>query len=135
VQRLLGLLGLSIAWRWRLRGARRQYCQVGALRPGVAQVPLHCEPVDDRLERVVLEDSLLSDSLPGARTKVSTGRAPLRPNRGESKEEQTRVCRKDKAGVEDRAYYQKIGFDLPAMLGRWGVKAELGNFRVPRDKQ
>lgn len=36
----------------------------------------------------------------------------------------------ERAGTEVRAYYQRIGFDLPAMLARWGVRAELGNFRA-----
>jgi len=53
---------------------RRHQLAFGALQSGVAQVPLHREPVDDRLERVVLGDSLVSDSLPGARTAASTGR-------------------------------------------------------------
>lgn len=34
----------------------------------------------------------------------------------------------DKAGVEVRSYYQRIGFDLSARLAQWGVKAELGDF-------
>jgi heme-degrading monooxygenase HmoA len=36
----------------------------------------------------------------------------------------------EKAGVEVRAHYQKVGFDMPAALARWGVKAELGNFHA-----
>jgi hypothetical protein len=36
----------------------------------------------------------------------------------------------EEAGKQVRAYYQKIGFDLPGQLARWGVKAELGNFRA-----
>lgn len=44
-----------------------------------------------------------------------------------------------KASKEVRAYYQKIGFDLPATLARWGVRAEAGNFsarsaRIPQEK-
>jgi heme-degrading monooxygenase HmoA len=41
----------------------------------------------------------------------------------------------EKAGTEVRAHYQKVGFDMPAMLARWGVKAELGNFHAPRQMQ
>jgi heme-degrading monooxygenase HmoA len=41
----------------------------------------------------------------------------------------------EKAGVEVRAYYQKIGFDPPAMMARWGVKGELGNYLAPRNLQ
>ena len=40
----------------------------------------------------------------------------------------------DGAVTQVRAYYQKIGFDVPAMLARWGVKAELGHFHAPRDQ-
>ncbi|HKA90918.1 MAG TPA: antibiotic biosynthesis monooxygenase family protein [Haliangiales bacterium] len=36
------------------------------------------------------------------------------------------------AGKDVRAYYQKIGFDLPAQLAKWGVRAELGNFQAFR---
>jgi hypothetical protein len=36
----------------------------------------------------------------------------------------------EKAGAEVRAYYQKIGFDPGEAIARWGVKAELGNFRA-----
>jgi hypothetical protein len=28
------------------------------------------------------------------------------------------------------AYYQEIGFDMPARLAAWGVSAELGSFRA-----
>lgn len=35
----------------------------------------------------------------------------------------------DAAVAQVRAYYQKMGWDLPAMLARWGVEAELGNYR------
>jgi len=38
----------------------------------------------------------------------------------------------EQAGVAVRAHYQKVGFDMPATLARWGVKAELGNFCAPR---
>ena len=41
----------------------------------------------------------------------------------------------DKAGEQVRAYYGRIGFDMPAMLARWGVKAELGNFTAMRETQ
>jgi hypothetical protein len=37
--------------------------------------------------------------------------------------------------IKVRAYYRRIGFDMPAMLARWGVKAELGNFDAPRRMQ
>lgn len=37
----------------------------------------------------------------------------------------------DKAAVEVRAYYQRIGFDMPSALARWGVKAEVGTFSAP----
>lgn len=41
----------------------------------------------------------------------------------------------ENAGTQVRAYYQRIGFDLPATLSRWGVRAELGNYRAPRTLQ
>lgn len=41
----------------------------------------------------------------------------------------------DAAGVKVRAYYESIGFDVHAMLARWGVKAELGNFGAPPELQ
>jgi hypothetical protein len=41
----------------------------------------------------------------------------------------------DKASVEVRAYYQKIGFDMTATIARWGVKAEIGTFSAPRELQ
>jgi heme-degrading monooxygenase HmoA len=41
----------------------------------------------------------------------------------------------EKAGVAVRAHYQKVGFDMQATIARWGVKAELGNFRAPRELQ
>lgn len=41
----------------------------------------------------------------------------------------------ENAGVVMRAHYQEAGFDMPATLARWGVKAELGNFHAPRDLQ
>ncbi|HZH17830.1 MAG TPA: antibiotic biosynthesis monooxygenase family protein [Archangium sp.] len=41
----------------------------------------------------------------------------------------------DKAGEQVRAYYKAIGFDMPARLARWGVRAELGNFSAPRGMQ
>jgi hypothetical protein len=37
----------------------------------------------------------------------------------------------DKAGEQVRAYYQRIGFDMPAMLARWGVTAAVGNYQAP----
>jgi heme-degrading monooxygenase HmoA len=40
-----------------------------------------------------------------------------------------------KAGVKVREHYQQVGFDMPAALARWGVKAELGNFHAPREMQ
>jgi heme-degrading monooxygenase HmoA len=39
------------------------------------------------------------------------------------------------AGARVREYYQRIGFDLPAALSRWGVKAELGNYSAPATLQ
>lgn len=41
----------------------------------------------------------------------------------------------DRAAEEVRAYYRRIGFDPPAMMARWGVRAELGYFRAPGDMQ
>ena len=41
----------------------------------------------------------------------------------------------DNAAAKVRAYYQSIGFDPPAELSRWGVRAELGNYRAPRELQ
>jgi len=41
----------------------------------------------------------------------------------------------EKAGLDVRAHYQKVGFDMSATLARWGVKAELGNFSAPRGLQ
>ncbi len=41
----------------------------------------------------------------------------------------------ERAGLAVRAHYQKVGFDMPATLARWGVKGELGNFRAPRELQ
>ena len=35
------------------------------------------------------------------------------------------------AGAKVRAYYQSIGFDMPAMIAAWGVKASLGYYRAP----
>src|SRR5258708_28767660 len=37
----------------------------------------------------------------------------------------------DKAGEQVRAYYQRIGFDMPAMLSRLGVTAAVGNYQTP----
>ena len=41
----------------------------------------------------------------------------------------------EKASVEVRAYYQKIGFDTASALAQWGVKAEIGTFSAPRRLQ
>lgn len=41
----------------------------------------------------------------------------------------------DKAAEEVRAYYQRIGFDGPATLARWGAKAEIGDYHAPRRMQ
>ena len=41
----------------------------------------------------------------------------------------------DKAGEEVRAYYARIGFDTPAMLARWGAKAEIGYFTALPETQ
>lgn len=35
------------------------------------------------------------------------------------------------AGEKVRAYYQEIGFDMQAMIARWGVTASLGFYRAP----
>jgi hypothetical protein len=35
------------------------------------------------------------------------------------------------AGEKVRAYYQSIGFEMPAMLARWGVTAAVGNYHAP----
>ncbi|MBI5070385.1 MAG: antibiotic biosynthesis monooxygenase [Deltaproteobacteria bacterium] len=35
----------------------------------------------------------------------------------------------DRASEQVRAYHGRIGFDPPAAMARWGVKAELGFFR------
>jgi heme-degrading monooxygenase HmoA len=40
----------------------------------------------------------------------------------------------DKAGVEVRTYYQKIGFDRSAALARWGATDEQGTFREKRPR-
>jgi heme-degrading monooxygenase HmoA len=40
-----------------------------------------------------------------------------------------------RAGEKVRAYYQSIGFDLPAMIARWGVTASLGYYRAPPSLQ
>jgi len=37
----------------------------------------------------------------------------------------------DRAGAQMRAYHERIGFDMVAMLARWGVEAERGNFTTP----
>ena len=34
------------------------------------------------------------------------------------------------AGEKVRAYYQSIGFDMPAMVARLGITASLGNYRA-----
>jgi heme-degrading monooxygenase HmoA len=39
------------------------------------------------------------------------------------------------AGEKVRAYYQSIGFDMPAMIARWGVRASLGYYRAPLSLQ
>jgi quinol monooxygenase YgiN len=41
----------------------------------------------------------------------------------------------DKASEQVRAYYQRIGFDGPAMIARWGVKASLGYYQAPAELQ
>lgn len=35
----------------------------------------------------------------------------------------------DRAGVHVREHYRAIGFDMPAALARWSVRAELGTYR------
>jgi heme-degrading monooxygenase HmoA len=39
------------------------------------------------------------------------------------------------AGEKVRAHYQSIGFEMPSMLARWGVKAALGYYRAPSSLQ
>ena len=41
----------------------------------------------------------------------------------------------DEAAEAVRSYYQRIGFDGPATLTRWGVKAEIGNYHAPHRMQ
>src|SRR5262249_13202043 len=36
----------------------------------------------------------------------------------------------ERAGTEVRAYYQKVGFDMPTTLARWGARAEIGAFQA-----
>lgn len=36
----------------------------------------------------------------------------------------------EKAGIEVRAYFERIGFDRAAMLARWEAKVEVGNFQA-----
>ena len=36
-----------------------------------------------------------------------------------------------KAREKVKAYYQEIGFHMPAKLAEWGVKAELGDYQAP----
>jgi heme-degrading monooxygenase HmoA len=37
----------------------------------------------------------------------------------------------EQAGVAVRAYYQRLGLDLPAALARWGVTVVRGDFTAP----
>ena len=39
------------------------------------------------------------------------------------------------AGIAGRAHYPSVGFDMPAMMARLGVKAELGQFTAPANLQ
>ena len=39
------------------------------------------------------------------------------------------------AGAKVRAYYQSIGFDLPAVLDRLGIAASLGYYHAPTEAQ
>lgn len=39
----------------------------------------------------------------------------------------------ERAGAQVRAYYERIGFDMPATLARWGVHAEIGTFTARRE--
>jgi quinol monooxygenase YgiN len=41
----------------------------------------------------------------------------------------------DKASVQVRAYWQRIGLDMPAMIARWGVKASLGYYQASAELQ
>lgn len=35
----------------------------------------------------------------------------------------------DRAGLRVREHYRAIGFDMPAALARWNVRAEIGTYR------
>jgi heme-degrading monooxygenase HmoA len=37
----------------------------------------------------------------------------------------------ERAGAAVRAHYREVGVDLPALLARWGVKMERGDFTAP----
>lgn len=37
----------------------------------------------------------------------------------------------ERAGIEVRAYYARIGFDVQSSVARWGARAELGSYRAP----
>ena len=39
------------------------------------------------------------------------------------------------AGEKVRAHYQSIGFNMQAMIARWGVTASLGNYHAPLSLQ
>ena len=39
------------------------------------------------------------------------------------------------ASSEVRAYYERIGFDMPAVLARLGITASLGYYRAPMGRQ
>ena len=41
----------------------------------------------------------------------------------------------ERAGAEVRAYYQRIGFDMPAALQRWGVELVRADYDAPADLQ
>ncbi len=41
----------------------------------------------------------------------------------------------ERAGVEVRAYYQRIGFDMPGTLKRWGVTMVRADYTAPPSLQ
>jgi heme-degrading monooxygenase HmoA len=41
----------------------------------------------------------------------------------------------EKASEEVRGHYRRIGFDGPAIMARWGVRAEVGDYHAPSRMQ
>lgn len=39
----------------------------------------------------------------------------------------------ERAAIEVRGYYARIGFDMPSTIAQWGVKAEIGTYRARRE--